>query len=295
MFDPTRLLTLFSTTIIKQRLKYAIEKQYNNSEPPPNSGSFAFNDTLHIVSGSGGIPILHAHSLNENKTHPYQSSVKQLWNISTLTLVEAKVQTAFGDVLAYYVESEGALVCIDTITGTEQWRYRTRGRVRADFVILDDTYLVFATTNGYTSLLRIGEMVSESPSAAPTIYVSIATSVKDSVFPTVMSSSWPSARPTVSLSGLPSKDYTTSPSSKPTMEPLTPFPTPSGTPFPTVQDSNEPSEAMTSEPSKAVTTRPSINTVEESTGSAFKEENSAASMNGLLCLNMVAFAAWLVW
>ena len=205
-----------------------------------------------------------------------------------MTLVEAKVQTAFGDELAYYVESEGALVCIDTLTGTEQWRYRTRGRVRADFVILDDTYLVFATTNGYTSLLRIGEMVSESPSAVPTLDVSIAPSVKDSVFPTVMSSSWPSALPTVSPSGLPSKDYTTSPSSKPTMKPLTPFPTPSGTPFPTVQDSNEPSEV--------VTTKPSINTnVEESTGSAFKEENSAASTTGLFCLNMVAFVAWLVW
>ena len=207
-----------------------------------------------------------------------------------MTLVEAKVQTAFGDELAYYVESEGALVCIDTLTGTEQWRYRTRGGVRADFVILDDTYLAFATTDGYIFLIRIGEMVSESPSAAPTSYVSIAPSVKDSVFPTVVSSSSPSALPTVSPSGLPSIYYTTSPSSKPTMKPLTPFPTPSGTPFPTVQDSNEPSEV--------VTTGPSINTsVEESTGSASKEENSAASSSktGLFCLNVVAFVAWLVW
>jgi len=197
------------------------------------------------------------------------------------------VQTAFGDELAYYVESEGALVCIETLTGTERWRYQTRGRVRADFAILDDTYLVFATTNGYTSLLRIGEMISESPSAVPTIHVSDAPSVKDSVFPTVMSSSWPSARPNVSPSGSPSEEYTSSPSSKPSMEPLTPFPTPSGTPFPTVQDSNAPSEA--------VTTEPSIKTVEELIGSAFKEENSAASMIGSFCLNVVAIVAWLMW
>ena len=254
--------------------------------PAPNSGALAFNDTLHIFSGPSGVPFIYAYKLTENKAHPFQSTATQLWNITTaMSLVEAKVQTAFNDELAYYIESEGCLVCIDTRSGAEKWRHETGGYVRADFVIVDDRYLAFVTTNGYVSLLRIGEMTSESPSAVPTEVLSLSPSVQRSAFPTLKQSNRPS---TTIPSSSPLRDYTGGPSSRPTLRQLTPFPTPVGTPFPTVKDSDQPSET------EIVTFEPSINDEMDSTGSAIKEVTSAASMISFFGLKMITVVAWLV-
>jgi hypothetical protein len=196
--------------------------------------------------------------------------------------VEARVQTAFNDELAYYVESEGALVCIETLSGAEKWRHQTGGHVRADFVIIDDEYLAFATTNGYTSLLRIGETSTESPSGVPTEVTSMSPSVQPTALPTLKQSNRPST--TIPYSPPPTRDYTSTPSSRPTLKQLTPFPTPVGTPFPTAKDSNQPSE----------TAKPSINDERNSTGSAVEEVHSAAYMIAFSGLKMITVIAWLV-
>ena len=44
----------------------------------------------------------------------------------------------------YYFESEGDLVCINTLTWEEQWRHKTGEYVKADFTIIDDTILVYS-------------------------------------------------------------------------------------------------------------------------------------------------------
>jgi hypothetical protein len=222
---------------LPKRLKYSVKKEFNNPIPAPNSGSLAFNDTLHIVSGPSGAPFLYAYKITENITHPFQSTVTQSWNISTVSsLVEARVQTAFNDELAYYVESEGALVCIETLSGAEKWRHQTGGHVRADFVIIDDEYLAFATTNGYTSLLRIGETSTESPSGVPTEVTSMSPSVQPTALPTLKQSNRPSTTITESPSGVPTEVTSMSPSVQPTA-------------LPTLKQSNRPSTTITESPS----------------------------------------------
>lgn len=169
-------------------------------------------------------------------THPVESKTKQLWNISTSSMVLSRVQTAFNDSLAYYVESEGDLVCIDTRTGEQNWRHQTGGHVKADLTVFDDTYLVFGTTNGYLSLIRIGDLRSDSPSYNPTVVPTRKPSNTPSRIPTALPSLGPSPNPTRA----PVVDI----SEEPTLSP-SPWPTPSGTPVPTVEDSEEPSQVPT--------------------------------------------------
>jgi hypothetical protein len=194
---------------------------------------------------------LYAFKLKENSTDVLESSAEQLWNISTSSAIISRVQTAFDDTLAYYFESEGDLVCIDTLSGEQQWRHQTGGHVKADFTIIDDTYLVYGTTNGYISVLRIGDLRSSSPSYTPTTVLTGKPSNTPSVTPTKVPTSIPSVNPTKVPTPLPSVVPTGSPIVESSQEPSnspTPWPTPSGTLSPTVKDSEQPSLVATHYP-----------------------------------------------
>mmetsp|Transcript_24669 Transcript_24669/g.28223 ORF Transcript_24669/g.28223 Transcript_24669/m.28223 type:complete len:224 (-) Transcript_24669:132-803(-) len=171
------------------------------------------------------MPYIYAFELFENRTHPFESMAIQLWNISTPTLVETNIKTAFNDTLMYYIESEGGhLKCVETMTGIEQWKFKTSGDVTSDFKVIDDKYLIFGTTTGKASLIRIGNGPCDSPSAPPSIVESNLPSDSPSSFPSEIPSYSPSATP----SAIPSASPTRSSSDYPT-----PLPTPSGTDPPT--------------------------------------------------------------
>jgi len=222
-------------------IKFQLDKEFDNSSPGPNGGNLVYDDKVYLVAGPPGVPYLYAYQLFENRTDPFHSSgATQLWKIRTSALVVAQVKTAFEDRLAYYIESEGGdLVCVETLSGLEQWRHPSGHNTVADFAIVDDEFLIFSTTNGYTSLVRIGNRQNITSSMTPTK----STSLVPSIPPTKA----PSIQPTV-----PSKDYNHYPSIKPvtsTTKPpsssqskrLTSFPTPSGTDAPTINDTYGPS------------------------------------------------------
>jgi hypothetical protein len=252
-----------------------LKKEFNNTSPGPNGGTLAFDDSVYIVSGPRGMPYLYAFKLFENITHPFASESVQLWNVSTPTLVVANVKTGFNDELTYYIESEGGdLVCIDTLKGEEKWRHKTGHNVVSEFTIINDEFLAFGTTNGYTSLLRIGNSPTATPSVAQSAGPTRFVSLMPSFFPTQVPSKSPSIVPTSApsnvpsniKSNIPSSRHSDRPSSTPTlMESNSPsssisqlptsFPTPSGTNAPTIGDTHYPSD--TSEV-------PEVNSLEES-------------------------------
>ena len=248
-------------------------KEFNNPIPSPNSGSFAFNDTIHIISSPSGDPYLYAYKLLENLTDPLESKTKQLWNISTSSAVSARVVFAFNDSLAYYADTGGNVVCIGTKSGEQMWNHSTGGNVRADVAILKDTYLAYGTSDGYATLLRIGDTKSESPSSNP--------------------SSYPSSVPTNVPSKLPTPSPSPGPSRKPTSFPILessnkPSRAPSGQPTSVPTDQGVPSQLPTSNPTKESSVAPS----EAIVGGV----DSASSSLTLYTkhLHLVAFVVWLL-
>jgi hypothetical protein len=207
-------------------MKSQLAKEYDNTSPSPNGGTLAFNDTIYLVSGPQGEPFVYAYQLMENTTYPFYSRVSQLWNISTSSLVVASMKTAFHDTLTYYIESNGGyVVCVDTLTGIEQWRYGTAHDVVADFTIIHDEYLLLDTTNGYTILIQIGSLSSSKydSTSAPSSQAMQTTKMSDN------DELSPSTAPSRAVSLIPSH-FSFEPSS-------------SGTNFPTI-DTALPSSTM---------------------------------------------------
>lgn len=213
-------------------MKFQLAKEFNNTNPSSNGGTLALDDKVYLVAGPRGMPSLYAYELFENYTDPFNSSkAVQLWNVSTSDTIVASVKTGFDDKLAYYIEG-GHVVCVETLTGSEQWRHQTGNETVSDFAIVDNRFLVFGTANGYTSLLRIGDGPTASPSLIP------------SMIPTKDPSSMPSVEPTSKPSMAPSKDPSLMPSTEPTSEPsMAPTEDPSSMPSaePTSEPSNNPS------------------------------------------------------
>lgn len=185
------------------------------------------------------MPFVYAYEVFENTTHPFNSFATQLWNVSTVSLVVASMKTAFEGTLTYFIESEGGyLICVDTMTGVEKWRYKTGHNVVSDFVVIDDQYLFFGATNGHTSLLRIGQTPSTAPSQAP----STVPSASFSMIPSKLPTEFPSTSPSISASSTPSN----LPSDAPSI-----YSTPSGTSFPTYGHTNPPSSDSSSNINKS--------------------------------------------
>ena len=234
------------------RIKIQLDKEFDNTSPSPNGGTLAFDDKVYLVSGPNGMPYVYAYEIFENFTHPFQSEAIQLWNISTNSLVTSRIGTGFDDTLTYFIESKGVIVCVETRTGVEQWRYEVGDDINADFEIIDDAFLAFATSNGSISLLIIGETPTDTPSLAPSTIPSTITakpsqvpssspsiipterfSLRPSNNPTILESLRPSTYPTTNPTTIPSPYGTEVPSTYPTSNPTT-IPSASGTDLPTV-------------------------------------------------------------
>ena len=147
-----------------------MSKEFDNPIPAPNCGTLALNDSLLIVTTPSGVPLLHAFELSENETNPFDSTARMLWSKRTDFIIETRPKTAFEDLLTFYFESQsGHLICIETLTGVEQWRYGTAEDMVSDFVIWDDSYLAFGAKSGNVALIRIGNFPTQALTTTPSI------------------------------------------------------------------------------------------------------------------------------